>query len=420
MFIFARVLQGMGAANTVPSAMALVAIHYPEGPTRSKAFAVFRSFAVLGSIFGALLAGLVVSSLGWPWIFRASSITALLSYFAIPLTPPKNERPKIDFTGAAMAMFGVAGVVYYMSSGFDYGWTSLETLPTFIISVFLLATFVFVETKVSDPIMPLRIWKYRTFSASVILAFAQMAMLQGIIFYTTMVMQEVFGWSVLKTALGLIIHPFLCMLIYIVMGKVMPHLRLKPLILFGTVIRCGATLLFSFADEHSSYFFFIFLPYIIHAFGVSFTTLPNQIMAIREVNNCDQGLVSAIYSTGLQLGAPFGIAILNVISIATNGNQEVAEHGNPALMKGYRNAFYGIIGFGIVSFFLALFFLPWDKPSIPAAVSRQEDEALETVGHRAPSIGDSISCGSALTIMARSEKQAISEHDTKVEISRRW
>ncbi|KAF9581900.1 hypothetical protein BGW38_000920 [Lunasporangiospora selenospora] len=350
MFVMARVLQGMGAANTVPSAMALIATNYPPGPARSKAFGVFGAFGGMGAVTGILLAGGLISSIGWPWIFRISSIAAFLlwplGFLAIPVIPPKAEKPKIDFIGATMATLGVTGVVFYISSGVDYGWASAKTLPVFLISIALLFAFVFVESKVASPIMPLRVWKYRTFSASVILAFVQMAMMQGVIFYSNMVFQEVYGWSSIKTAVGFLVHSLLAVVVFTVMGRIMPRLRLKPLILVGLVLRCGTALMFSFVDENTPYMRLPFPAFVLHVFGIGFTMLPLQVTAVRDAENKDQGLVGAIYNTGLQLGAPFGLAVLNVIAISANGNEPSTGHGNPALMKGYRNAFYGIIAFG--------------------------------------------------------------------------
>ncbi|KAG0294283.1 hypothetical protein BGZ96_001502, partial [Linnemannia gamsii] len=89
------------------------------------------------------------------------------------------------------------------------------------------------------------------------------------------------------------------------------------------------------------------------------------ITAVRDAENKDQGLVGALYNTGLQLGAPFGLAILNVIAISTNGNTEGTVRGGPALAKGFHNAFYAMIAMGLFGFFLALVILPWDKPVRP-------------------------------------------------------
>ncbi|KAK5798996.1 major facilitator superfamily domain-containing protein [Linnemannia elongata] len=370
MFILSRALQGMGAASTIPTAMALIATNYPVGPERTKAFSIFGAFGGLGAVTGILLAGGLIASIGWQWIFRISAIAAFIllaiSFFVIPLTPPKAEKPKVDFLGAFTATLGVTGIVYYISTGVEYGWGSAKTIPVFVVAIILVVSFVFIESRVHHPLMPLRIWKVKSFTTSVALAFVSMAKFQGVIYYANMTFQEVYQWTAIKTALGFLVHSLLAVVVFGILGRTLPRLPLKPLILTGFLLRCVTALMFSFVNENTSYWALPFPAFIIHIFGVGLSLLPIQITAVRDAENKDQGLVGALYNTGLQLGAPFGIAILNVIAISTNGNSTGAVRGGPALMKGFRNAFYAMIAMGLFGFFLALVILPWDKPVRPA------------------------------------------------------
>ncbi|KAF9958432.1 hypothetical protein BGZ72_000351 [Mortierella alpina] len=395
----------MGAAGTVPTAMALIATNYPAGPERTKAFSVFAAFGGLGAVTGILLAGGLISSIGWEWIFRISSIAGylllVLAFIAIPLTPPKTEKPKIDYLGAITATLGVTGVVYYISTGVDDGWASPKTLPMLFIGFLLLGIFIYTEYKVESPLMPLRIWKNNNFTASVVLAFVSMGMFQGVIYYANMVFQEVYGWTSIQTALGFLVHSLLAVVVFAVLGRVLPRLPLKPLILTGFVLRCVTALMFAFVNEHTSYWHIPFPAFILHIFGVGFSLLPIQITAVRDAENKDQGLVGAIYNTGLQLGAPFGIAILNVISLSTNGSD---AHSGPLLMQGYKNAFFGIVGMGAFGFLLAMAILPWDKPNRPAKkVIEASDESKDL------EVGSSIFSGDdsdTITIASRTEPSA--------------
>ncbi|KAF9919707.1 hypothetical protein FBU30_010647 [Linnemannia zychae] len=369
MFILARALQGMGAAATVPTAMALIATTYPPGPERTKAFSIFGAFGGLGAVTGILLAGGLIASIGWEWIFRISAIGAFIlfaiSFIIIPITPPKTERVKIDYLGAITATIGITAIVYYIITGIEYGWADAKTLPIFIVGLALIALFIFIESRVQAPLMPLRIWKIKSFTTSTTLAFVSMAKFQGIIYYANMTFQEIYQWTALKTALGFLVHSLLAVVVFTTLGRVLPRLPLKPLIMVGFLLRAATALMFSFVNEHTSYWALPFPAFIIHIFGVGLSLLPIQITAVRDAENKDQGLVGALYNTGLQLGAPFGLAILNVIAISTNGNTNGAVRGGPALAKGFHNAFYAMIAMGIFGFLLALAILPWDKPSRP-------------------------------------------------------
>jgi MFS family permease len=393
MFILTRALQGMGAACTVPTAMALIAINHPAGPERTKAFSIFAAFGDLGAITGVLLAGGLIASIGWHWIFRIPAVAAFtllaISFVSIPVEPPRSEKPKVDFLGTFAVILGVTGIVYYISTGVDYGWANGKTLPLLFIAFLLLTAFIFIESRVQSPIMPLRIWKVSSFSTSVILAFVSMAKSQGVIYYANMIFQEVYQWTALQTALGFLVYALSAVVVFGGLGRLLPRLPLKPLILAGFLIRCVTALMFSFVDEHTSYWAIPFPAFILHALGMGLTLLPIQITAVRDAENKDQGLVGALYNMGLQLGAPFGIAILNVIAILTNGNSGGAVRGGPALMKGFRNAFYAMIAMGLFGFFLALVILPWDKPMRPV-VKKGSDQVEVEPAELESGDGDSI------------------------------
>ncbi|KAG0354725.1 major facilitator superfamily domain-containing protein [Gamsiella multidivaricata] len=377
MFVIARALQGIGAAATVPTAMALIATNYPAGPERAKAFSVFAAFGGLGAVVGVLMAGGLIASIGWEWIFRVSSIAAfvllLMAFLVIPVVPRKEAH--VDFLGSITSVLGVTGIVYYITMGNEDGWASPKTLPMLIAGLLLIGAFLWVETRVVNPIMPFRIWESSLFATSVVLAFIQMGMIQGFIFYANMIFQEVYGWSAIKTAVGFIVHALLAIVVFPILGRTIPRLRLKPLILVGFILRCAAALMFAFVTEDVSYWRLPFPALIVHIIGMAFSLLPIQLIAVRDAPNQDQGLVGAIYNTGLQLGAPFGIAILNVISISTNGQQGggadgSSVRGGPQLMKGFKNSLFGVVAFGVFAFLLSLATLPWDRP-----------------GHRSPAAG---------------------------------
>ncbi|CAO3564728.1 unnamed protein product [Mortierella alpina] len=367
MLIISRALQGVGAASTIPTSMALIAINYPAGPKRTKAFSVFAAFGGMGALTGILLAGGLISSIGWEWIFRISAIAGyalfLLGFLAIPHAPAKAEKPKVDYFGAITATLGVTSIVYYISTGVADGWASPKTLPVLAVGVLMTTAFVWIESRVDHPLMPLQIWKSKGFAASVLLAFISFGMIQSVIYFGNLVFQEVYQWNALQSALGFLVHALLAIVTFTLLGRFLHRFSLKRLILLGFVLRCGTALLFAFVTEHISYFRLAFPALILHVIGVACTLLPVQLTAVREAANKDQGLVGAIYNTGLQLGAPFGIAVMNVIATATNGNSSGEARGGPVLMKGYRNAFFGILAVGVLGFVVAMVVLPWDRPS---------------------------------------------------------
>ncbi|KAG0239360.1 hypothetical protein BGW41_007774 [Actinomortierella wolfii] len=375
-FSIARALQGMGAAFTIPTALALIATTYPAGPARTKALSIFGAFGAMGAVVGILLAGAFLSSIGWEWLFRLTAIIGFvllaLGFISIPSVTPKN-KPVIDYLGATTITASIVLLVYYISAGVEEGFADKKTLPTLIVGLVLLGVFLYIETKASNPIMPFRVWKSRYFPVSFVLTFIGMAQFQGILFYVTLIFQSVYGWSPIKTAVGFLVHSLLAVVVFTVLGRILPRLPFKPFIVIAFLLRSATALMFAFVTEETSYFALPFPALIIHVFGLGFSMLPLQVTALKDAANEDQGIVGALYSAALQMGAPFGLAIFNVISSATNGTDPSVT--GPVLMAGYKHALFAVAAFGGVAFLVAAFFIPYEKPSLPKKPASDDIEA---------------------------------------------
>ncbi|KAF9971313.1 hypothetical protein BGZ73_005755 [Actinomortierella ambigua] len=376
-FSIARALQGVGAAFTIPTALALIAITYPAGPARTKALSIFGAFGAMGAIVGILLAGAFISSIGWEWLFRLTAIIGFVLFFigfiSIPSSVPKATKPVIDYPGAITITASIVLLVYYISAGVDEGFADKKTLPTLIAGLLLLGLFLYTETKVSNPIMPFRVWKSRYFPVSFVLTFIGMAQFQGILFYVTLIFQEVYGWNAIKTAVGFLVHSVLAVVVFTVLGRVLPRFPFKPFIVMAFIFRSATAVMFAFVDKDTSYWALPFPALIIHVFGLGFSMLPLQVTALKDAANEDQGIVGALYSAALQMGAPFGLAIFNIISAATNGTDPSVT--GPVLMAGYKHALFAVAAFGGVALIVALIFVPYDKPSLAKKTASDDIEA---------------------------------------------
>ncbi|KAF9205771.1 hypothetical protein BGZ49_003528 [Haplosporangium sp. Z 27] len=334
MLCISRAFQGMGAAAQIPTALALIAIKYPAGKARTQALSVFGAIGAMGAVTGLLLSGALTSTIGWQWIFYISAILSAILFvigvFAIPnASGLHGESPRIDVGGA----FTVTG-------GVETGWASAKTLPVLCVGIVLLAMFIMIEKRISYPIMPFHIWKHRAFAVSFMLIFIMQAAFQGYLYYSTLIFQEVLGYSIMRTSLSYLVHGLSGIVIYSILGKFLPKLPLKPFIALGFVCLACSAIMFSFVTE------------------TSLVMLPAQITALRDASDVDQGVVGAIYNVGLQIGAPFGLAILTVISGKLNG-----EILGPERMHGYKYSLIGVAVFAAIGLVLTLIFLPHVKPS---------------------------------------------------------
>ncbi|KAF9426259.1 hypothetical protein BGZ94_006762 [Podila epigama] len=366
MLCISRALQGMGAAAQIPTALALIAIKYPSGQERTKALSVFGAIGGMGAVTGLLLSGALTSTIGWEWIFFICAILSFIllvvGIFALPDAPGLHGvNPKVDVGGSLTATGGIVCVIYYISAGVETGWASVQTLPVLIVGLVLLTAFFFIEKRISYPIMPFHIWKHRAFTTSFAIIFVMQASFQGFLYYSTLIFQEVLGYPIMRTSLSYLVHGLTAIVVYSTLGRFLPRLPLKPFICAGFIFLAASSLLFAFVDENSSYWILPFLGLIANVFGLGFVMLPAQITALRDAADDDQGVVGAIYNVGLQIGAPFGLAILTVISGNVNGHDP--NMSGPERMRGYKMALFGDAVFGAIGLILTVVFLPNVKPT---------------------------------------------------------
>ncbi|KAG0044279.1 hypothetical protein BGZ83_010480 [Gryganskiella cystojenkinii] len=384
MFCIFRALQGIGASMSVPTALGLITTTFPAGPKRTKALSVFSGFGALGAVVGLLIAGAFISTIGWEWIFRFSSIFSFALFFlglvAIPIKPKsvKDEttpKKRIDIAGALTATTSMICIIYYISTGSGTGWASVQTLPVLAAGVVLLALFVWIELRwVANPIMPFRIWRLRNFTSAFIAILFLQGQFQGFCYFATLIFQNIFGYNSIQTALAFLAHSLFAIVAFTTLGKILPKFkRLKPFILSGFFFRCIAALMFAFVKPTNSYWSLPFCGLLIHVLGLGTSILPAQIIALKDAKNEDQGVVGALYSMGMQLGAPLGLAIVTAISEnsvsfeSTIGNKDL-------LLESYRNGLLGVVGLGVLGFIVSSFMLPHsvETPVADAVVAKAE------------------------------------------------
>lgn len=164
-----RGLQGMGAALTIPSAVGIISSYF-TGQDRTRALGLYAASGAVGFTAGLVLGGLLSSSLGWRYIFRlsviVSALLAVLGFIALPSKQEKNNsKSRMDFLGASLSTAGLILLAFVLSGGGIYGWGKAFIIVLLILSVTLLVTFVLYEHKISNPIMPLSLWRIRNFAS---------------------------------------------------------------------------------------------------------------------------------------------------------------------------------------------------------------------------------------------------------------
>lgn len=372
MFCITRALQGIGASMSVPTALGLITTTLPAGPKRTRALSIFGGFGAAGAVVGLLLAGALISSMSWHWIFRFSAIFSFilfgLGFLAIPeRTSVSSTKVKIDVAGALTATSSLICIIYYISTGSDMGWGSVKTVPVLAAGLVLMGLFLWIEMRlVQNPIMPLRIWRLSNFSSAFVAILFLQGQFQGFCYFATLIFQNVMGYTSMQTSLAFLAHSIATIIAFTILGKILPKYRLKPFILTGFVFRCAAALMFAFVTTTTSYWTLPFLGLLVHVIGLGTSVLPAQITALKDAQNEDQGVVGAMYSTGMQLGAPLGLAIVTVISENTVDVHDKQNVPVDLLIQSYRNGLFGVVGLGVLGIIVCSFLMPNSPPTTPS------------------------------------------------------
>src|SRR3954451_2506473 len=201
LLISARFLKGLAAAFTVPAALSLITTTFTEGPARNRAMGIFNAFGASGFSFGLIFGGLL-TSVGWRWTFLLPVPVAALLLFALPRyiardRPYLGPKRRYDIPGALLLTAGMLLLVRTIVEAPGDGWTSPLTIAAFALSAGLLAAFVAVERRPSQPLVRLGILRSGPLVRANLGAMCLFGAYVGFQFVATLYLQKALGWSAL-------------------------------------------------------------------------------------------------------------------------------------------------------------------------------------------------------------------------------
>ncbi|KAG0207799.1 hypothetical protein BGX28_001045 [Mortierella sp. GBA30] len=262
----------------------------PSWTRAYKALGIFGGTAAVGSVVDILLGAILGSTIGWRWMFCLTSIVGFivlaLGIFVIPADKSQStvEDRRLDLFGMFCFTAGIVLVTYYLSGGSAAGWSSAKALAPFIIGTVFLILFVVTEKKIDCPVMPLRIWSSRRLLASCVMALFMMAAMNA-------------HWRsktcLVASAHILIQHP-----------------------LRSWIHHCCRHSLDS--DPPTRTKLVIVVALILNMIALASRWLSCQINSVADAANEDQDVVGTVYNVSIQIGAPIGIAVANIIANTKN------------------------------------------------------------------------------------------------------
>ena len=370
LLIVARFIQGLGGAVASAAVLALLVTEFPKPAERAIAMSVYTFIVSSGGSIGLLAGGVLTQSLSWHWIFFINLpigiVTFALGRALISETERTGRGQGIDVLGAVLVTVSLMLGVYAIVKVTEYGWVSAHTLGFGGVSLALLAAFVAVESRVANPMFPLRILRVPGLAASsVVRAFLVTGMfstfLLGVLY-----LQHVRGYGALET--GLAFLPLTLIMGVMSLGvtaRLMGRFGALRVLLVGLAAIAASLVLLSQIPAHASYLPTIVVPFALLGFGAGLSFLPLMTMAMANVPLADAGLASGIVNASLQISAAIGIAALGTVAAQrTKVLTGEGQHQLLALTDGFHLAW--AIGAGTVVVG-ALIAAMWLRPSARSA-----------------------------------------------------
>jgi EmrB/QacA subfamily drug resistance transporter len=367
MLVAARALQGVFGAILAPSALGTLVSTFRDPRDRGRAFGVFGSVAGGGGAVGLILGGVLTQYFSWRWTLYVNLFFAAIAV-AGALTYMKSNRPesraRMDWAGVVLASAGLFGIVYGFSHAELSGWAAPLTVGSLVAGAVLLAAFAFAESRVSHPLLPLRVIVDRARGGSYISVGLTGIAVFGVFLFLTYYLQDIKGYSPLTSGLA-----FLPMIACILLSSntssilLLPRVGPRALIVTGMVLGGGAMGYLTQLTVSSGYAANIVPALIALGLGFGMIFSPAINTATAGVARRDSGVASALVNTMQQVGGSVGTAALSTVALTATATYLTAHHAGrlapaTAAVHGYSVAFtVSAVLFGVGAL-LALLLVP--------------------------------------------------------------
>ncbi len=373
LLIAARGVQGLGAALVAPNALALIATTFPAGTPRNKAMAVYGAMSALGITGGLLLGGLLTGALSWRWVLLINLPIGLAVLAGTRLlVDSERGAGRLDAVGAATGTGGFAALAYAFTRAGEHGWTDAATLTALAAAIALLAVFVAIQARSSNPLLPLRLLADRNRSGAYVTVLFIGAGLMGTAYLAILFMQQVLRFGPLQA--GAAALPFAVGIIVAsgVASRLVEQLPARVVAVPGLLLAAGGMSWLSQLDAGAGYWGDVMVPLLLTSAGLGLAFVPMTLTVVQGVDEREVGVASAVMNTAQQLGAALGLAVL-----ATVAASAATDRSPEALASGYSSAYLAAAGLTLVAAAITAITVTAgrqhsekDEPAVPVTSSR--------------------------------------------------
>jgi EmrB/QacA subfamily drug resistance transporter len=384
MLIAGRFVQGIGGAVASAVILAIIVTEFPEKAEQAKAMGLYAFVSAGGGSIGLLAGGALTQSLSWHWIFFVNVPIGVLAFVLGSVLIVENRgiglAGGVDVAGSVLITLATMLGAFAIVKSTEYGLLSARTLGVGGAALLLLGAFFWLESRISNPIMPLRILRLRMLMGSSLVRGLLVTGMFSAFFLGALYLERVLGYDAIDT--GLAFMPLTISIAALSMGLAVKAVnRFGPLntLASGLAAIAAGLLLLATQGVHAGYFPGLFGAFLLIGLGAGASFLPLLTMGMADAPPKDAGLASGIINVSVQLFGAIGLAALG--TIATDHTKTLSAGGDSlasALTGGYHLAYLVAavcVGLGILAALLIL------RP--PARTVEQEVEELERDFERA-------------------------------------
>jgi EmrB/QacA subfamily drug resistance transporter len=344
LLIGSRALQGFAGAVVTAVSLSLVMNIFTDRVERTKAIGAYSFVCAGGGSIGLLLGGMVASVLNWHWIFLINVPIGLVAYALCVSLLPKVHKVKVqgrvDVWGATTVTASLMLATFAIVNGNEYGWASARTLDLLACSVALVVVFVIIETVVSLPLVPLGIFRLRSFTISNIVGALWLAGGTTGFYTSALYMQVLLGYGSMRVGLASMPANAMCAIFALgVSAKLVTRFGIKMPLSTGLLLVTIGLALFSRVPLDGKVITDILPSMILLGIGAGVAFNPLMLAALSDVAPSEYGVASGIFNTSCVMGGALGLAILASLAAArTRDLIALGSNTHDAIAGGYRLA----------------------------------------------------------------------------------
>ncbi|MET9386059.1 MFS transporter [Streptomyces sp. NPDC002928] len=385
LLIASRFIKGLSAAFTAPAGLSIITTTFPEGPLRNRALSIYTTCAATGFSMGLVLSGLLTEA-SWRLTMLLPAPIALVALAAglrlLPRSEPEKDHQGYDIPGAVLGTASMLLLVFTVVQAPEAGWASARTLLSFLAVAALLTVFVLVERRSPGPLIRLGVLRSGSQIRAQLGAMAFFGSYVGFQFLVTLYMQSLLGWSALHTALAFLPAGALVAVSSSKVGAIVDRFGTQRLIAVGFALMAVGYGLFLRVDLDPVYAAVI-LPSMLLIGAACALVFPSlNIQATNGVEDHEQGMVSGLLNTSVQVGGAIFLAVVTAVVTA----HTPAEADPQAVLDSYRPGLVVVTGIALAGLLITLTGLrrarPHARQTVVVAKSTVKEADAERVAVR--------------------------------------